>query len=1098
MQAEINGLMMAKKNSAVLWTVDQHTNDSDVKAGRKTAQKNIGITKDTAHNPPTGKLIDYAVEHNFIKKVTLDSDNDLTAEFGRPTLDDMTYVQVAGMNMSIGTHPNDGTSNAGKIETQDLTLNPNSDVSTNGDGTTYVSSIAQASNGKVTYKTQTITEATDEQEDPTTHVVSATKGITALCSDTLDSNHTVVNTKTVAVTPSGLKTALTFETAKDQSVVTNTTTGEITTKDMTLGNNDHSEDKDAQQHKLSSNTMVYSIAQASNGKVTYKTREVAVDGTAITIDDGQGHASASQSVVTDANGHLTTENMEQASPTASGNTNAFIADITQSKTGKINAEKKTLAAATSNDIGGIKIGYQTSADNRNYAVQLDDEKAYVNVPWENTHYTSKNVICKSASGTDDTAVSTSESAYLNHVENGSVTDYHKIIGSGITVAYNNTSKTLTLTSNSGTVTSIVAGTGLTTNPATGITGTGSISLNAAGDNALGGIKLGYTDSTSGTRNYAVNVDSNGKAYVNVPWTGTVTSIAAGTGLTTNKAGGGAITDSGSISLTTAGTNALGGIKLGYTDSTVGSKNYAVNVDSNGKAYVNVPWTGTVTSISAGTGLTTNQTGGGAITSSGTISVKADGTSITVGSSGIKVADPLPTHDTTTSGKYLGVKNDGTTDWLTVPQNVPIYTDYTDKTSVVGWKIATTRVSAVTSNCDSSSVSAWVTIRSRDATSNPRNQGTLFAGYLWINYRGNGTSTPTMSTVFNSLTNYTNGWKLYRHQYTVSDRYVSDWYVCLPSTVQWIEITIHVLGTVGAITLCTDRVSEIGSGWIEAIEASKTPFMLGSGGVGGPNKPVYVNDDGKIVASSQIHTMNIGGTGTPLPSYVTADQYSEIQAAVTNHEDLAVWYNSSRSQFQYYYNGSTSSGYLFYRVGATEVSILQVDHAASGPDRHDVTITTHQYDSSTQSEYLYSQAMIRGGNYSTIEAGTIASQGGNSASVWLTESTDTNLSNIVTQLKMSSGQLLLKDTTASTQNQITSSQIQLTSGNIKPITINTTGFATSNGKNSVVILNNGSGITATDANGTSTFTGSDGANHWCGYALSFVLPTNPTSDVLAFL
>lgn len=77
---------------------------------------------------------------------------------------------------------------------------------------------------------------------------------------------------------------------------------------------------------------------------------------------------------------------------------------------------------------------------------------------------------------------------------------------------------------------------------------------------LGGIKVGYT--TSG-KNYKVQVDSSGNAYVNVPWTDNNTTY--------NQA--------------TADT--LGLVKIGYTTS---GKNYAVSLDSNGKMYVNVPWT----------------------------------------------------------------------------------------------------------------------------------------------------------------------------------------------------------------------------------------------------------------------------------------------------------------------------------------------------------------------------------------------------------------------------------------------------------------------------------------------------------------------------
>lgn len=77
---------------------------------------------------------------------------------------------------------------------------------------------------------------------------------------------------------------------------------------------------------------------------------------------------------------------------------------------------------------------------------------------------------------------------------------------------------------------------------------------------LGGIKVGYT--TSG-KNYKVQVDSSGNAFVNVPWTDNNTTY--------NQA--------------TADT--LGLVKIGYSSS---GKNYAVSLDPNGQMYVNVPWT----------------------------------------------------------------------------------------------------------------------------------------------------------------------------------------------------------------------------------------------------------------------------------------------------------------------------------------------------------------------------------------------------------------------------------------------------------------------------------------------------------------------------
>lgn len=98
-------------------------------------------------------------------------------------------------------------------------------------------------------------------------------------------------------------------------------------------------------------------------------------------------------------------------------------------------------------------------------------------------------------------------------------------------------------------------------PWSGVTGKPStFAPPMAADSTLGGVKVGYM--TSG-KNYKVQVDAYGNAFVNVPWTDNNTTY--------NQA--------------TAGT--LGLVKIGYTTS---GKNYAVSLDSNGKMYVNVPWT----------------------------------------------------------------------------------------------------------------------------------------------------------------------------------------------------------------------------------------------------------------------------------------------------------------------------------------------------------------------------------------------------------------------------------------------------------------------------------------------------------------------------
>lgn len=46
-----------------------------------------------------------------------------------------------------------------------------------------------------------------------------------------------------------------------------------------------------------------------------------------------------------------------------------------------NLPSYNLELATSEKLGGIKVGYTTNETNKNYAVQLENGKAYVNVPW---------------------------------------------------------------------------------------------------------------------------------------------------------------------------------------------------------------------------------------------------------------------------------------------------------------------------------------------------------------------------------------------------------------------------------------------------------------------------------------------------------------------------------------------------------------------------------------------------------------------------------------------------------------------------------------------------------------------------------------------
>lgn len=125
---------------------------------------------------------------------------------------------------------------------------------------------------------------------------------------------------------------------------------------------------------------------------------------------------------------------------------------------------------------------------------------------------------------------------------------------------------------------------------------------------LGGIKVGYT--TSG-KNYKVQLDSSGNAYVNVPWTDNNTTYNEATadtlglvkiGYASNGKNYAVLLANGKMyvnvpwtdnntTYTQATSDNLGLVKIGYSAT---GKNYPVVLDGSGKMYVNVPWTDTNT------------------------------------------------------------------------------------------------------------------------------------------------------------------------------------------------------------------------------------------------------------------------------------------------------------------------------------------------------------------------------------------------------------------------------------------------------------------------------------------------------------------------
>lgn len=207
---------------------------------------------------------------------------------------------------------------------------------------------------------------------------------------------------------------------------------------------------------------------------------------------------------------------------------------------------------------------------------------------------------------------------------------------------------------------------------------GITSIPQASSSALGGIKIGYPDNG---RNYAIKLDSSGKAYVNVPWTDTNTTYNVATtsanGLMSSsdkskldgiQAGADAVSFSRSLSSGTkigtiningvntdiyaptagkpveygvATSTTLGLVRIGYPES---GKNYPVELNSSNQMYVNVPWTSSSTTYSAGAGLSL----------SGTVFSLVKATPTTLG--GVKVSSTEISTISTVAATTFGSQN----------------------------------------------------------------------------------------------------------------------------------------------------------------------------------------------------------------------------------------------------------------------------------------------------------------------------------------------------------------------------------------------------------------------------------------------------------
>lgn len=270
-------------------------------------------------------------------------------------------------------------------------------------------------------------------------------------------------------------------------------------------------------------------------------------------------------------------------------------------------EPYILPKASNDTLGGVKTGYTESG--KNYGVKVDSNgKMFVLVPWTDTTYSNATSsapgLMSSADkskldGLNNYTLPTTSASALGGVKVGYTTNgkNYKVQVDKSGNAYVNVPWTDTNTTYNEATTS-AAGL-MSAADKTKLNGLNNYSLPTSTASVLGGIKVGYT--TSG-KNYKVQLDDNGNAYVNVPWTDNNTTYSVATtsanGLMSKEDKSklnGIAAGANNYSLPKSTASALGGVMIGYSAN---GKNYAVQLDTSGKAYVNVPWTDTNTTYNA--------------------------------------------------------------------------------------------------------------------------------------------------------------------------------------------------------------------------------------------------------------------------------------------------------------------------------------------------------------------------------------------------------------------------------------------------------------------------------------------------------------------
>lgn len=208
----------------------------------------------------------------------------------------------------------------------------------------------------------------------------------------------------------------------------------------------------------------------------------------------------------------------------------------------------SLPLATSTVRGGLKIGY--TLNGKNYPVQLNNEQAFVNVPWTDTTYSVGD------GGLTQNNFTDTLKGKLDGIEAGAdITDSTNVAAAGAVMDSDFSTNGLMKRVGVGVYT-VDTNNYLTTTP-------------LATNSVIGGVKIGYVENGD---NYAVQL-SDGKAFVSVPSNGLPNSPTDGNFLVGN--GTGWVQESGSTARDSLGLGALDNVT--FANLQLGSSTHSTDI-----------------------------------------------------------------------------------------------------------------------------------------------------------------------------------------------------------------------------------------------------------------------------------------------------------------------------------------------------------------------------------------------------------------------------------------------------------------------------------------------------------------------------------------